>query len=524
MRNAILSLLLLVICTTAQAQQRPKIDENILQRVSAAQFYISNFYVDSLSADKVADNAIEGMLKQLDPHSTYIRAKDVERSNENLNGSFEGIGVQFNMVDDTLVVIQPVSGGPSEKRGIIAGDRIVQVNDTAIAGVKMSREEIMRRLRGPKDTKVKLGIVRQGVKGINNFIVTRDKIPVYTLDAHFLIDPTTAYIRISSFGATTHEEFMKAFNEMREKGARDLVLDLQGNGGGYLQAAVQLANEFLSASDLIVYTEGRTVRRQEYRANGEGSMQKGRIVVLVDSYTASAAEIVSGALQDHDRAIIVGRRTFGKGLVQRPFELPDHSVIRLTTAHYFTPTGRCIQKPYKMGERKEYDDDITTRLNSGELTNVDSIHFADSLRYETTRKHRIVYGGGGIMPDVYVPLDTTQYTFLHRQMSAKGIIINATLRYIDRNRKALRKQYPDFESYNANFSVPQSLIDQTLEEAAKVKIQYTDSLLQATLPYLRSQLKALIARDLWEMNEYFQIINAENNIFNAGLKALKEEE
>ncbi len=500
------------------------IDIALQRKLQAAEFFVSHFYVDSLSEDKVVDDAINGMLKQLDPHSSYIKAKDVERTTENLNGSFEGVGVQYNMVEDTLVVIQPVSGGPSERKGIMAGDRFVTVNDTAIAGVKMSRDEIMRRLRGPKGTQVRIGVVRQGVGGVNEFVVTRDKIPVYTVDASYMIDAATGYVRIGSFGQTTREEMLKAVKELRAKGMRSLVLDLQGNGGGYLSAAVEISNEFLPANDLIVYTDGRATRRQDFHANGRGSLQDVRVVVLVDSYTASAAEILSGAIQDNDRGLIVGRRTFGKGLVQRPFELPDKSVIRLTTAHYYSPSGRCIQKPYELGNRKSYDEDILTRLNSGELANADSIHFADSLKFQTRHKGRTVYGGGGIMPDIYVPLDTTQYTKLHRELSAKSCILNTSLRYMDRNRKKLQKAYKRFDAFNAQFEVPQAMVDLLREEARNAKIEYTDSAFAETLPQVCLQLKALLARDLWNMSEYYQVMNPTSDIYRRGLQALQEKE
>ncbi|MBQ5462074.1 MAG: PDZ domain-containing protein [Bacteroidaceae bacterium] len=521
------------------------INPEMVRKVQAAEFFISHFYVDSLSEGKVVDSAIEGMLKQLDPHSTYIKAKDVERSVENLNGSFEGIGVQFNMIEDTLVVIQPVSGGPSERKGIIAGDRIVLVNDTAIAGVKMSRDEIMRRLRGPKGSKVRLGIIREGVKGINEFVIVRDKIPVHTLDAFYMVDDKTGYVKLSSFGQTTHDEFMTAVNSMKEKGMTRLVLDLQGNGGGYLQSAVEVSNEFLPEGEMIVYTDGRAIQRQEYRANGQGTLKDIEVVVLVDSYTASAAEIVSGAIQDNDRGTIVGRRTFSKGLVQRPFELPDKSVIRLTTAHYYSPSGRCIQKPYKMGGKKEYDDDINQRLKSGELTanfnrfikgekvaanERDSVYlredslfkslFPDSLKYKTNHKQRVVYGGGGIMPDVYVPLDTTQYTMLYRQMSAKSCILNTSLKYMDKHRKSLKKAYKTFDEFRSQFEVPQDMMEQLFAETKKAKIDYKEEDLPATLPQVKLTLKGLLARDLWEMSEYYQIVNPETDIYQAGLKVL----
>ncbi|MBQ9641799.1 MAG: S41 family peptidase [Bacteroidaceae bacterium] len=524
---------------TATAQG---IDETQIRKLVYTQTAISQLYVDTVNAKKLTEDAIRGMLKELDPHSQYTPAKDVQALNEPLQGSFEGIGVSYNMNEDTLVVIQPTSGGPSERVGIIAGDKIITVNDTAIAGVKMSREEIMKRLRGPKGTKVNLGIIRQGVKGVQKFVVTRDKIPVYTIDAWYMIDPTTGYIRISSFGQTTHDEFVSAATELIGLGMKNLVIDLQGNGGGYLQAAVEMGDEFLSDGEMIVYTEGRSTGRREYHAHA-GKMNIDKVVVLVDGYTASAAEILSGAIQDNDRGTIVGRRTFAKGLVQRPIDLPDGSLIRLTVAHYYSPVGRCFQKPYVKGDKKAYDNDMLDRLNSGELMSADSIHFPDSLKY-TTKGGRTVYGGGGIMPDVYVPLDTTVYTRLHRELAAKSCIIQTTLKYLDKHRKALSKQY-DIEAYRKaksrkgegksydskdltegflrfkhDFKVPEEMIDLLKERAKEAKVEYTDSLWQATLPMLKLQLKALLARDLWDMSEYAQIMNPSNEIYLAGLKAI----
>ena len=443
--------------------------------------------------------------------------------NEPLNGNFEGIGVQFNMIDDTLMVIQPVTNGPSEKVGIIAGDRIVTVNDTAIAGVKMSKEEIMRRLRGPKGTVVMLGVVRTGIKDQLTFKVIRDKIPVHSVDATYMLRPGIGYIRIGNFGANTHQEFCDALEKLKQQGMTDLVLDLQENGGGYLQAAVNIADELLARDELIVYTEGRRVPRQEYHAHGHGKFMQGKIVILVDEYTASAAEIVTGAVQDQDRGQVVGRRTFGKGLVQRPIDLPDGSMIRLTIAHYYTPSGRCIQKPYEKGNQKDYAMDVMNRLKKGELTNQDSIHFADSLTFQTLHKQRTVYGGGGIMPDHFVPLDTTRYTQLHRQLAAKGVIIQQNLRYVDNHRKQLKKQYADFDSFKQTFEVPQSLVDDVLAEGKKQKVEpKNDEELQKTLPYLRLQLKALIARDIWDMSEYFSIMNEENPTVKKALEVIME--
>lgn len=493
-----------------------------MRKIVLAEMAITNLYVDSVDEKKLAEDGIRGMIEQLDPHSSYSTAKETKEMNEPLQGSFEGIGVQFNMVKDTLLVIQPVVNGPSERVGILAGDRIVSVNDTAIAGVKMSKEDIMKRLRGAKGSKVRLGVVRRGIAGILKFTVVRDKIPVKTLDAAYMIRPHVGYIRIGSFGVTTYNEFMKAVETLKASGMKDLILDLQENGGGYLMAAVQIANEFLHNSDLIVYTQGRKVPRQDYCADGSGRLLDGKVFVLINEYTASAAEIVTGAIQDQDRGTVIGRRSFGKGLVQRPIDLPDGSMIRLTIAHYFTPSGRCIQKPYKKGDAIDYAMDIEKRFEHGELYSADSIHFADSLKYYTLRKHRVVYGGGGIMPDVFVPLDTTQYTKFLRQMAARSYIINANLKYIDVNRKQLKKQFATFNDFNARFEVPQSLIDDVVQAAEKDKIKPKDQQeLQATLPQLRRQLKALIARDLWDMSEYFQVINETNPIVVKAVGLLK---
>ncbi len=545
LRNTTTLLLMMALMPLA-AQQRSNSDIDLqMRKLVYAQGAISQLYVDTVDMKKVTEEAIRGMLKELDPHSTYTPAKEVEALNEPLAGSFDGIGVQFNMNEDTLVVIQPVSGGPSEKVGILAGDMIVTVNDTSIAGVKMSKEEIMKRLRGPKGTKVRLGIIRRGVKGIQDFTVTRDKIPVYTIDAYYMVDPTTGYVRISSFGATTNAEFIKATTQLLAVGMKDLIIDLQGNGGGYLQAAVELSNQFLGNNEMIVYTEGRTTGRHEYRAES-GKMNIHKIVVLVDGYTASAAEILSGALQDNDRGIIVGRRTFAKGLVQRPVTLPDGSLIRLTIAHYYSPVGRCFQKPYEKGDRKKYDMDMLDRLNSGELMSADSIHFPDSLQY-TTKGGRIVYGGGGIMPDVYVPLDTTRYTALHRELAAKSCVNTTVLKWVDLNRKQIMKEYDvatyrkakakqtnnknydpndlvaGFERFKQGFTVPKDMLDILIAKAKEAKVEYTDSAFQATLPMLNLQLKALVARDLWDMSEYFQIINSTNEIYQRGLEAIKDD-
>lgn len=490
-----------------------------LRKLQLAEMAITNFYVDSVNEQKLSEDAIRGMLKGLDPHSTYTDAKETKAMNEPLQGDFEGIGVQFNIIEDTLVVIQPIVNGPSQKVGILSGDRIVSVNDSTIAGTKISRVDIMKRLRGKKGTKVKLGIVRRGVNGILTFVVTRDKIPVHTLNAAYMIRPGVGYICLESFGMKTHKEFMDAVKELEKQGMKSLILDLQDNGGGYLQAAVQIANEFLKDNEMIVYTEGRNVRRQNYKAIGNGRLQKMRVYVLVNEFTASAAEIVTGAIQDNDRGTVVGRRTFGKGLVQRPFDFPDGSMMRLTIAHYYTPSGRCIQKPYKKGDLKDYEMDLEKRLKHGELTNPDSIHFDTSQKFYTLRNHRVVYGGGGIMPDYFVPLDTTKYTKYHRLLAAKNIIMNAYLKYVDANRTTLKGLYKSFDTFNKNYVVPQSLLDTIIAEGKKEKVEPKDKAeLTATMPYIKVQLKALVARDLWDMNEYYRIWNEQSDIVNKTIK------
>lgn len=522
-RHIIIGMLALGCVMTGQAQMRSQLStKSAIEKLGRAEVAISNLYVDSVDENKLVEDAIRGMLENLDPHSSYTTAKETQAMNEPLNGSFDGIGIQFNVVEDTLLVIQPVVNGPSEKVGILPGDRIISVNDTAIAGVKMSKEEMMKRLRGPKGTKVSLGVVRRGIADRLSFMVTRDKIPLNTLDATYMIRPGIGYIRLGSFGMTSHDEVANAIDSLKREGMKDLIFDLQDNGGGYMMAAAQIANEFLEQGDLIVYTKGRTMEREDMKATGGGRMKSGRIIVLLNEFSASAAEIVAGALQDQDRADIVGRRSFGKGLVQRPIPFPDGSMIRLTVAHYFTPSGRCIQKPYTKGDREDYAMDLDNRYRHGEFTNRDSIHLNDSLKYYTLHRHRVVYGGGGIMPDYFVPLDTTKYTKYHRLLSAKSIVLNASLRYIDNNRKALKARYPDFMTFSKEYEVPQSLIDTILAEGEKQEIKPKDEEeKQRTLPYLRTTLKALVARDLWDMSQYFQIMNETSEIVNMAVSLLE---
>ena len=456
---------------TLQAQEK-KNNRRISQKLTLAEYAIVNLYVDETDENKLVESAIMAMLKELDPHSTYSNAEEVKKMNEPLQGNFDGIGIQFNMMEDTLLVIQPVSGGPSEKMGIRAGDRIIYVNDTLIAGVKMSTEDIMRRLKGPKGTKVDLKIVRRGVNELLSFMVVRDKIPVHSLDASYMITPKIGYIKINRFGATTHEEFMNALASLKGQGMQDLILDLQGNGGGYLNAAIDIANEFLGQGELIVYTEGRRNPRHEFVAKGDGKHQQGKLVVLVDEYSASASEIVSGAVQDWDRGAVVGRRTFGKGLVQRPIELPDGSMIRLTVARYYTPAGRCIQKPYDSVEK--YNADLIERYNRGEMMSADSIHFPDSLKCKTLKEGRTVYGGGGIMPDYFVPVDTTLFTPYHRQLSNKGVILKVHFQLIDAHREEWKKDYQDYALFCKKFDLSDSMMKQLIAEGEKEGVTFKE--------------------------------------------------
>lgn len=527
-----------LICLCAATAQAQNFGSPAMRKLQMAEFAISNLYVDKVDENKLVEEAIIKMLAQLDPHSTYSNAEEVKKMNEPLQGNFEGIGVQFQMIDDTLLVIQPVSNGPSEKVGILAGDRIVAVNDTSIAGVKMNTEDIMTRLRGPKGSKVNLTIIRRNVQDPLVFTVKRDKIPILSLDAAYMIEPKIGYIRINRFGATTAEEFLQAMQKLQRKGMKDLILDLQGNGGGYLNAAIDLANEFLDAKELIVYTEGRTAQRSEFFAKGTGHFRKGRLAVLVDEYSASASEIVTGAIQDWDRGVVVGRRSFGKGLVQRPIELPDGSMIRLTVARYYTPAGRCIQKPYEStadtklsgknssdeNNQKKYNQDLIDRFNRGELMNADSIHFPDSLKCQTKKLGRTVYGGGGIMPDYFVPIDTTLYTDYHRNLVAKGVILKATTKYIEKNREELSNQYKKFETFNKKFEVDDELLKAMRKMGEQEKIEFNEEQYNRALPLIKTQLKALIARDLWDINEYFQVMNKTNKSVERALEILKSKE
>lgn len=516
--------LLLVVAIVAAtiimvAQQAP----TQAQKLSMAEYAVREYYVDSVNEAKVVEDAIIGMLDKLDPHSSYSNAEDTKDLNEPLVGNFSGIGIQFNMKEDTLYVIQTVAGGPSEKLGIIAGDRIVAVNDTAIAGVKMKTPAIMKRLRGVKGTKVNVLVKRKGVAEPILFRITRDAIPLYSIDASYMLDNKTGYVRISRFANETHKEFLNALKKLKKEGMQQLILDLSDNGGGYLQAAVEMANEFLERGQSIVYTEGRKSPRYDANAVGSGSIKTGKVVVIVNQYSASASEILAGALQDWDRAVVVGRRSFGKGLVQRPFTFADGSMMRLTVARYYTPSGRYIQKPYDEGDKDSYEKDIFNRLTGGELESADSIHFADSLKYTTLKNKRIIYGGGGIMPDVFVPLDTTSFTKYYRNIAAKGILNQYSIDYIDKNRNSLKAEYPTINDYDAKFVVTEDMIKglQTLAEKDSVKFNKEDYEKSEFL--IKDVVKALVARDLFDMEAYFRIMNHNNELVKSALLIINDD-
>lgn len=523
MKTKILLFLLLITACGSKAQKTElnDIDVNQLRKLQMAQMAISELYVDSVDQEKLTEDAIKGMLNQLDPHSSYTDPKETKQFNEPLKGNFEGIGVQFNLLKDTLIVVKTIAKGPSEKVGIMAGDRIITVNDTTIAGVKMQRDSIVSLLRGPKGSHAHLGIIRRGAHDVLKFDVVRDKIPLNTIDAAYMLRPGTGYIHLNSFGSTSGKEVDDAIKKLKSEGMKELIFDLSQNGGGYLGAAVDVASQFLPGGSLIVYTEGRTQPRSTLYANSKGLFHDGKLIIIVDELTASAAEIVTGAVQDHDRGTVVGRRTFGKGLVQRPLAFHDGSMIRLTTAHYYTPSGRCIQKPYVKGEKEAYNNDIINRFNHKELFSIDSIHIDSSKVYQTLVKKRKVYGGGGIMPDVFVPLDTSKVTTLCGKFRKNNIVINMSLKYVDTHRKELLKHYKGEDDFIENFNVPNSLINEAFAEGAKKKLLPTnqEDRKQTTID-LRRDFRNAIIYNLYDRNAYFKCINENSDVVKTALKVL----
>lgn len=481
--------------------------------------YINKYYVDSVDDNKLVEAAISKMLEDLDPHSIYISKEEIQRMNEPLQGSFEGIGIQFNILQDTLLVVKTIAGGPSEKVGLMAGDQIIEVDDKNIAGIGLKTNDVFDYLKGKKGTKVDLKIKRNRMKKLLDFTITRDKIPINSLDAAYLVNENTLYIKLNKFSATTMSEYRKALAKLKTDKVKNMILDLTNNGGGYLSTAESLADEFLKSGKMIVYTEGLNVPREESKASSIGEFEEGKVVIMIDEGSASASEIVSGAIQDWDRGVIVGRRSFGKGLVQKQFPLPNMSAMRLTIARYHTPTGRVIQKPYDKGI-KDYHRDLIKRYENGELLNADSIDFPDSLKYKTLLNKRTVFGGGGIMPDVFVPIDTTHYTDFYRDLIRKGVFYQYVLSKVNKNRKELLNKYPDFKSFKKKFKLDDEIFEGLMAFAKDKKVEPKDGDLDRSGDAIHVQLKALYARNLYGYNEFFELINPLDPIFNEAVQII----
>ncbi|MEI6123327.1 MAG: S41 family peptidase [Bacteroidota bacterium] len=518
------SLLLVAIvcwCTSATFSQvhDPKKSD---QKYYAALQIIRMAYVDTVNEEKLTEDAIVAMLKELDPHSVYMSKKDIEKANEPLIGNFDGIGVQFNLIEDTIVVITPTPNGPSEKVGITSGDRIVKIDGEDAVGAKVTTDFVVSHLRGPKGSSVKVSIYRRGKPGLLDYTIVRDKIPINSVDAAYMETNEIGYIKLNKFAQNTMEEFYDAMAKLEKAGMKSLILDLRDNSGGYLNTAIELADQFLPKGEMIVYTEGHSSPKQISNATSSGTFEKGKLVVLINEGSASASEIVAGAVQDWDRALIIGRRSFGKGLVQRPFDLPDGSVIRLTTAHYYTPTGRCVQKPYDEGTDKYYKD-ITNRYKHGELVNPDSIKFPDSLKYYTPNK-RVVYGGGGIMPDIFMPLDTTRISDYYSNLLRKNIINQFVLNYLEGKRDALKQQYADMNVFLKNFNLDDTFMQNFVAFAETEGVKKDEAGYKASEKYLRNFIKAWIARNLWDYDAYWRISNEEDDVFQEAVQSIQSKD
>ncbi|MDE5662739.1 MAG: S41 family peptidase [Muribaculaceae bacterium] len=529
-KNAILSLLPVALMLTGILAGRAFRTDSPEQKLLMAEKAIAQLYVDSVDENKMVEDAIRGMLEKLDPHSAYSTPEETRELNEPLQGNFSGIGITFNMSSDTLYVIQTVSGGPSERVGILAGDRIIAVNDTAIAGVKMKNSDVMKRLRGPKGTDVDVTVLRIAAPAevdTIDFTITRADIPIYSVDAAYLVDASTGYIRINRFAAETAKEVRDAIRRLKKEGMKQLILDLTDNGGGYLQASTQLLGELLPEGSLAVYTEGLNSPRYDATAQPEGKtplFADGRLVVMVNQYSASASEITSGAVQDHDRGVVVGRRSFGKGLVQRPLPLPDGSMIRLTVAHYYTPTGRDIQKPYSKGDEDAYRRDIEERFNHGELMHEDSIRRNDSTVYRTLRLKRPVYGGGGITPDAFVPLDTMEYTKYYRNVMAKGLINRYAIGYVDANRKEIRRRFKTDDAFVKGFEVTPDMLEALRAMADKEGVEFDREQFERSAPLFGMVIKGLIGRDIYDNATYFKVFNSHDPIFRRAYEIINSQD
>ena len=481
-------------------------------------WYVGNDYVEKPDAQKLQDGAIAAMMEELDPHSAFISLDEFNEVNDPLLGSFDGIGVQFRLERDTIAIVNVIKGGPSEKVGLLAGDRIVYVDDSLVASKKLKNEDVMRKLKGPKGTKVRVRILRRGVEGLLDYTITRDAIPTYSVDIAYMLDDKTGYLKLSKFSATTVSEFKNAVINLEAQGMKQLIFDLRGNTGGYLAAAVDIADEFLPKGSLIVYTEGRNRPRQYMKARRKGMLEEMPVVVLIDGESASASEIVAGALQDNDRGTIIGRRSFGKGLVQEQIMLSDQSAIRLTVARYYTPTGRCIQKPYDKDHEK-YLLESYERYENGELFHPDSIHFADSLKF-TTPKGKTVYGGGGIMPDVYVPLvdDSTEYYF--NRIANTGVLYQYAFDYTDKHRAQLQR-FQTVEAFDRSFAVSDAMFDELVKRAGEKGIKGNDEQKRVARREANTLLKAYIARNLFDDEGFYPIYAPMDEILQRALEELQ---
>lgn len=503
------------------------------QKLNEVYNLVNQNYLEEFDGPKIADAAIVAMLKELDPHTYLIPKEDVQSSNSQINGSFVGVGIRFQIMDDTLTVINTIEGGPCEKVGVKAGDKIVTVDGRSIASVKLKTSDVRENLMGEKGSLVVLGIYRKDEKEILSYDIVRDKIPLFSVPSYYMASKHTGYIKVTNFARTTPEELMNALAKLKSKGMKNLILDLQNNGGGLLSVAKFMADQFLNEDKMIVYSEGRKYPRENHIANDKdwrgryyggvenGAYEKGKLVVLVNESSASASEIVSGALQDWDRALVVGRRTFGKGLVQRPYELSDGSVVRITVARYYTPSGRFIQKPYDGGVEKYYKDKSNS-FENGEYMHRDSIKLPDSLKTKTLLLGRTVYGGGGIMPDVFVPLDTMELSKMYRKISRKGLINTFTFNYVDNHRDELLAQYKDFDTYLNAEITDKSMMSLFWEYCEKEGVEYDKSDYKLSENIIKTLIKARIATNIWDFSKFYPIYNAnENEIFMKGLELIE---
>lgn len=500
-------------------------DENVKlapnKKLNLVLSYIRSSYVDKVDMEELLNSSVNGALQNLDPHSVYISRKEYKSVKQPLKGNFEGIGIEFNIMNDTIVVVSPISGGPSDKLGIQAGDKIVRIEGEEVAGVGITNQKVIQKLRGKKGTEVSITVKRINLKKPLHFTIVRDKIPLHSIDASYMIDDKTGYVKINRFSAKTLEEYQNAFDKLKEQGVQGLILDLRGNPGGYLKAAIKLADEFLTAGKVIVYTKGRSRPRQVFEATPRGGFEKGNLLILINEGSASASEIVSGAIQDHDRGMIIGRRSFGKGLVQEEKVLPDGSALRLTVARYYTPTGRCIQKPYDQGV-EEYRKELLRRDKHGELVHKDSIELPDSLKYKTP-EGRTVYGGGGIMPDIFVPLDTNRINPYLEKILRKGLINRFAINFVSQYKGEILENYPNLDIFISRFKVKGVVLDKFIHFARVKGLEYKSRQMQNSLEGVVTRIKALIARQLWDDDAYFRVINRINPAYQRALKYFRDQ-